>query len=64
MTEAPSITEGFDKFGKHGRAFVVRGTKDLSFDIQEFAQAARERDTHGEACTACFERVLDVRLAR
>ncbi len=64
MTEAPSITEGFEKFGKHGRAFVVRGTKDLSFDIQEFAQAARERDTHGDAWTIGCERVPDVRLAR
>ncbi len=64
VIEAPSITEGFEKHGKHGRAFVVRGTSDLSFDALEFAQAAREQDTHGEACTVRFERVFDVRLAR
>ncbi len=64
VAEAPSITEGFERLGKHGRAFVVRGTSDLTFDLREFSQAAREQDTHGEACTTRFERVLDVRLAR
>ncbi len=64
VKEAPTIIEGFEKHGKHGRAFVVRGTRDLSFDLQEFAQEARARDTHGDAWTVRCERVPDVRLAR